>query len=88
MRIDLRYLFKEGMNNFMIWRIRYFKFEYFEKVVLNIFYRKYMMEFMFLEIVGCFSKNIFGKLKIKWNDFSEGFLKLKNSYGFIVILKI
>ncbi|GAB1395876.1 hypothetical protein MASR1M65_06530 [Saprospiraceae bacterium] len=81
MRTDLRHSLNEGMNNLLTWRNRYSKSEYPEKVVLNIFYRKYTMEFMFPEIVGCFENNLFGKPKVKWNDFNEGFSKLKNSYG-------
>lgn len=81
MRTDLRHSLNEGMNNLLTWRNRYSKSEYPEKVVLNIFYRKYSMEFMFPEIVGCFEKNLLGKPKVKWNDFNEGFSKLKNSYS-------
>lgn len=81
MRIDLRNSFSEGMNNLMAWRNRYSKNEYPEKVTLNIFYRKYTMEFMFSEIIGCFENNLFGKPKSKWSDFNEGFQKLKLIYS-------
>ncbi len=81
MRIDLRNSFNEGMNNLMVWRNRYSKSKYAEKVTLNIFYRKYTMEFMFPEIDDCFDKNMFGKPKSKWSDFNEGFQTLKAIYG-------
>ena len=87
MRTDLRNSLKEGSNNLLTWRSRYSKIEYPEKVVLNIFYRKYTMEFMFSEILGCFENNIFGKPKVKWNDFNEGFQKLKTIYGSTSISK-
>lgn len=69
------------MNNLLTWRNRYSKSEYPEKVVLNIFYRKYTMELMFPDIVGCFENESSGKPKVKWSDFNEGFQKLKTIYG-------
>ena len=87
MRIDLRHSLNEGMNNLTTWRNRYSKTEFPEKVVLNIFYRKYTMEFLFPEIVGCFEKNLLGKPKTKWNDFNEGFQKLKTLYGTTAVSK-
>ncbi len=87
MRTDLRHSLNEGMNNLMTWRNRYSKTEYAEKVVLNIFYRKYTMEFMFPDIIGCYETNFLGKPKVKWNDFNEGFQKLKTTYGSTAISK-
>lgn len=87
MRTDLRYSLNEGMNNLLTWRNRYTITEYPEKVVLNIFYRKYTMEFMFPEIIGCFENDFFGKPKVIWNDFNEGFQKLKTTYGSTAISK-
>jgi hypothetical protein len=87
MRTDLRNPLNEGMNNLLTWRNRYSKSEYPEKVVLNIFYRKYTMEFMFPEILGCFGKNLLGQPKTKWNDFNEGFSKLKNTYSSTALSK-
>lgn len=81
MLIDLKHSLSEGMNNLMTWRKRYSKTEYAEKVVLNIFYRKYTIEFMFPEIIGCFETNFLGDQKVKWHDFNEGFQKLKFTYG-------
>lgn len=81
MRTDLRHSLNEGMNNLMTWRNRYSITEYPEKVTLNIFYRKYTMEFMFPDIIDCFENNMFGKPKVKWSDFNEGFQKLKTIYG-------
>jgi hypothetical protein len=87
MRIDFRHSLNEGMNNLMTWRNRYSKTEYAEKVVLNIFYRKYSIEFMFPEIIGCFETNFLGEQKVKWHDFNEGFQKLKTIYESTAILK-
>jgi hypothetical protein len=87
MRTDLRHPLTEGTNNLLTWRNRYSKTEYPEKVVLNIFYRKYTVEFMFQEILGCFEKDAFGKPKTKWNDFNIGFSKLKSIYSDTAISK-
>ena len=45
------------------------------------------MEFMFPEIMGCYESNFLGKPKVKWNDFNEGFQKLKASYGSTAVSK-
>jgi len=63
------------MENLLKWRNRYSKKEYSEKVVLNIFYRKYTMDFMWNDIISCFGKGV------KWNDFNIGFQQLKMIYS-------
>jgi len=75
MTVDLRHPLTEGMNNLMTWRNRYSKIEYPEKVVLNIFYRKYTTEFMMPELLSCFNNNV------KWPDFNNGYRELKTKYG-------
>lgn len=75
MRVDLRHPLTEGMNNLMTWRNRYSKTEYPEKVVLNIFYRKYTVEFMISELMRCFNNSV------KWTDFNIGYRELKTKYG-------
>lgn len=77
MRIDLRHSLLQGMNNLLAWRNRYSLTEYPEKVALNIFYRKYTIEFMFPEILKYFE----GLPKIKSDDFNEGNQKLQDFYG-------
>jgi len=79
--LDLQNPYKEGLDNLLKWRNRYSKLEYPEKIVLNIFYRKYTIEFMWSEIYSCFEKTIFGKPKTKWTDFKKGYFKLKEIYG-------
>lgn len=87
MRTDLRNSLKEGMDNLLTWRNRYSKMDYPEKVVLNIFYRKYTIEFMFSDIIGCFEKNFFGKPKVKWSNFVDGYQKLTNIYSSTALSK-
>ena len=45
------------------------------------------MEFIFPEIIGCYEINFLGKPKVIWNDFNEGFQKLKTTYSSTAISK-
>lgn len=74
MRIDLRNQLAEGMNNLQAWRSRYSKSEYGEKVLLNVFYRKYSTFFMWDKIQNSFNGNVL------WNDFNIGFREMMNLY--------
>jgi hypothetical protein len=74
MRIDLRNQLAEGMNNLQAWRSRYSKSEYGEKVLLNVFYRKYSTFFMWDKIQKSFNGNVL------WNDFNTGFREMMNLY--------
>jgi len=75
MTIDLKKLQQQGVNYLLMWRERYGKIIYPEKVVLNIFYRKYTMEFMWNEINSNFNKN-------KWEDSSIGYAELQKIYSY------
>jgi len=74
MRIDLRNQLAEGMNNLQAWRSRYSKNEYGEKVLLNVFYRKYSTFFMWDKIQNSFNGNVL------WSDFNNGFGVMMNLY--------
>lgn len=50
--VDLRPLLSEAQTNLQRWRNRYSKSEFPEKVVLNMFYRRYTMKTMWLEILA------------------------------------
>jgi len=65
----------------MTWRNRYSQHEYPEKVTLNIFYRKYTMEFMLSDIMGSFEDDSTGGPIQKWNDFTDGLQKLTLTYS-------
>lgn len=80
MRIDLRNQLAEGMNNLQAWRSRYSKSEYGEKVLLNVFYRKYSTLFMWDKIQNSFQKKMFGGNKVLWSDFHEGFREMMTLY--------
>ncbi len=77
MRVDLSSQLNEGVSNLLKWRNRYSKNEYPEKILLNLFYRKYGMVQIWDDIDGAFKKKLFGGNKIFWNNYLEGFSKLK-----------
>lgn len=49
--VDLSPLFPEAQNNMRTWKTRYTAEEYPYKVVLNLFYRRYTMKYMWAEIM-------------------------------------
>ncbi len=79
--VDLKHAFSQGMNSLLTWRQRYPLHEYGEKVLLNVFYRKYTMEFMWNAIINNFQVDNFGRRKVIWDDFNTGFAVLKQVYG-------
>lgn len=74
MRIDLRNQLAEGINNLQAWRSRYNRTEYGEKVLLNVFYRKYSTLFMWDKIQNSFQGEVL------WNDFNDGFREMMSLY--------
>ena len=80
MRIDLRNQLAEGMNNLQAWRNRYSETEYGEKVLLNVFYRKYSTYYMWDKIQNSFRPKMFGGNKVLWKNFNEGFQEMMNLY--------
>lgn len=49
--VNLAPLYKEGIDNLQRWKTRYDESEYYEKVVINIFYRRWAMKRMWPEIM-------------------------------------
>jgi hypothetical protein len=78
--IDLSHQLQHGYNTLLTWRKRYGNEEYYEKVVVNIFYRKFTMEAMWKDIESCFNTNFLGRPKKIWNGVEDGFLKLTKIY--------
>ncbi|NGX84405.1 hypothetical protein [Aequorivita sp. KMM 9714] len=87
MKLDLKNSLKEGNDLLSNWKNKYSKTEYPEKIVLNIFYRKYTMDFMWDELNNSFQKKFLGGNKILWNDFNIGLQKLKTSYQQTAVAK-
>ena len=75
--IDLKQPYKEGIENILKWRSRYSIVEYPEKIVLNIFYRKFTMDFLWANSTG-----------LVFKTFEEGVLYFKNLYSAIAVKKV
>lgn len=73
MRVDLSIALNEGMTNLMRWHDRYSTQEYPEKVLLNLFYRKYAIESLWDELNGSFRTKLFGGKKVLWKDYNKAY---------------
>ena len=71
--IDLKSAFTEGVNNISTWRNRYTPQEYPHKVLINIMYRAYTMNF-----VWQYFEN--GKLP-RFNNFNDAIIYMERYYG-------
>jgi len=80
MRIDVSHQYAEGLNNLQTWRKRYSSLEYGEKVLQNVFYRKYSTFFIWDKIQNSFQKKMFGGYKVLWNDYTLGFREMMKHY--------
>ena len=72
MNIDLSSTFKDARQLTNTWKVRYSATEYPEKVVMNIFYRKYTIEKMW--------QTMFDK---KFSDWQSAYHYLKQKYGLV-----
>jgi hypothetical protein len=77
MRLDLNNPYNEGMNNLRNWRARYTKTEYPFKVVLNIFFRQYSMNSIWLDQIDA----SFAKFKNTEANLIQAFQNLENAYS-------
>lgn len=86
--INLEYYYEEAINNLKTWIARYDKNEYFEKVALNLFYRRYTMTFMWEDIEMYIKKgeslNMFSEGTNSSKDLSE----LENIYSKTASIKV
>ena len=71
--IDLKSAFTEGVNNISIWRNRYTPQEYPHKVLINIMYRAYTMNFVWQDFEN-------GKLP-RFNNFNDAIIYMERYYG-------
>jgi hypothetical protein len=72
--LNLIPVLNQSMANLQLWRNRYEKQEYPEKVIKNIFYRKHIIDSIFPSFLRCFNN---GK---QWNSFDEGMDIIKKKY--------
>lgn len=71
--IDLKSAFTEGVNNISTWRNRYTSQEYPHKVLINIMYRAYTMNFVWQDFEN-------GKLP-RFNNFNDAIIYMERYYG-------
>lgn len=71
----------EGINNLCIWRNRYSSNEYPQKVVLNIFYRRYTMSKMWNDLMNIVNQK-------SYNSFQEAAMTLEKLYSKTAITKV
>jgi len=85
---NLKNPLEHGIQQLMVWKNHYSQSDYPERLVQNIFFRRYTLELMFPDILKCFEKGIFGKQKVKWNDPFESYLKILEMYNLIATTKV
>lgn len=73
--IDLSPLFPEALNNMRTWKNRYSAEEYPYKVVLNMFYRRYTMKYMWSQIME-YANGVRGTM-----DFQTAYRELEILYS-------
>lgn len=80
--VELRPLLIEAQNNLQRWRNRYSSDEYPHKVVLNMFYRRYAMKYMWDEIMS------YADCRKNVQDFSQALRELEELYSKTATYKI
>ena len=71
--IDLQTAFAEGENNIRVWRNRYTSQEYPHKILINIMYRAYTMNFVWDDFVN-------DRLP-KFQNFNDAIISMERYYG-------
>lgn len=79
--IDMTPALTEGINNLCTWRNRYTSTEYPQKVVLNIFYRRYTMNKMWNDLMNIIDKK-------SYNSFQEAAMTLEKLYSKTAVTKV
>ena len=79
--VDMTPIFTEGINNLRTWRNRYSSTEYPQKVVLNIFYRRYTMSIMWNDLMNIVNQKSF-------NSFQEAAMTLEKLYSKTAVTKV
>ena len=79
--IDLTLALTEGINNLCTWRNRYKSDEYPQKVVLNIFYRRYTMNKMWNDLMSIIKQK-------SYNSFQQAAMTLEKLYSETAVTKV
>lgn len=79
--IDMTSALTEGTNNLVKWRNRYSDAEYPQKIVLNIFYRRYTMRTMWNELMNIVNQRAY-------NSFQDAAMDLEKLYSSTATVKV
>ena len=79
--IDMTSALTEGTNNLLKWRNRYSSVEYPQKIVLNIFYRRYTMRTMWNELMNIVNQRAY-------NSFQDAAMDLEKLYSSTATVKV
>ena len=79
--IDMSPALTEGTNNLIAWRKRYTSTEYPQKIVLNIFYRRYSMSKMWNELMAIVNQR-------SYSSFQMAAMALENIYSTTAVTKV
>ena len=79
--IDMTSALTEGTNNLVKWRNRYSDAEYPQKIVLNIFYRRYTMRTMWNELMNIVNQRAY-------NSFQDAAMVLEKLYSSTATVKV
>ena len=79
--IDMTSALTEGTNNLLKWRNRYSSVEYPQKIVLNIFYRRYTMRTMWNELMNIINQRAY-------NSFQDAAMVLEKLYSSTATVKV
>lgn len=79
--IDMTSALTEGTNNLLKWRNRYSSVEYPQKIVLNIFYRRYTMRTMWNELMNIVNQRAY-------NSFQDAAMVLEKLYSSTATVKV
>ena len=79
--IDMTSALTEGTNNLVKWRNRYSDAEYPQKIVLNIFYRRYTMRTMWNELMNIVNQRAY-------NSFQDAAMDLEKLYSNTATVKV
>lgn len=79
--IDMTSALTEGTNNLLKWRNRYSSVEYPQKIVLNIFYRRYTMRTMWNELMNIVNQRAY-------NSFQDAVMVLEKLYSSTATVKV
>ncbi len=86
--IDPNHYLEEAKQNLEKWKDRYSESEYPEKVLLNLFYKKYATLEMWSTFKSFFKKPFLGSRKVFWTQFNDGYNQLRELHRNTARIKV